>query len=130
MKAFQAIIRLYNMPRAYTSAMVRNIIFSNLLDNGPWHADSTTVIVEDLRELPDLRGREALSEEELSHLQELREILSAQREATNDLLARIADRINTTYGSAATMRISIVEEENYEAGKPAEHRDPREDGGF
>lgn len=93
MQAVQVVMRILNVPQIYTPDMIRNIITTRIQET-PWRNAAVTVRVESLGDIPDLTATSALSEQEILRLRELQEELRKQRDDTNDLLEKIANRIS------------------------------------
>lgn len=98
MKSFNIVIRIHHVTDSYSTRNIRNII-DNLLGASPWEEKQLAVYVEQLRHLPDLSSTEPLSQEDLEYLEDLREVLSNQRDAFSITVRRITRRINAAYSS-------------------------------
>jgi hypothetical protein len=100
MKSFNVVIRVHNVPDAYSSRNMYNII-NGLLANSPWEPAQLSLYVEQLRHMPDLRSSLQLSEVDMEYLTDLRDIMTAQRDNFNTLLQRISHRLDASYAAQA-----------------------------
>lgn len=92
MKSFSIVIRIHQLPDGYFAENVRNITY-NAMENVPWPRHDMAVYVEEVRPMPDLDADTILSDTDIAYLQDLREVIVAQRSAFTDTVRRITMRL-------------------------------------